>query len=270
MSKILLFDTDGTINPSKLSRKHTIHRINFRTIEDIVQKDIRDDKAVTTIYNAIRTNYSDFMLSFFGSGDFHHFTLFMLKYLSVKGKKFYLVMFDHHYDVGSFRLKHGDQMEYNFGSWMYSALHMPACQGVILVGPPEGWLWSKFQHVPYLKKNFNLHVVGEFAENKEKLFKEYLDKVPEDCDVYLTVDKDVLKAEELETDWDPGSLTLNELYSMVQLVIDKFDKRLLGADVCGDPRHVVWYKQNELRDIRRDHLLFNQRFIKLFNNYLGD
>ena len=32
----------------------------------------------------------------------------------------------------------------------------------------------------------------------------------------------------------------------------------------------VWYKDNELRDIRRDHLIFNQRFIKLFDNYLGE
>jgi len=270
MSKILLFDTDGTINSSTLSRKHTVHRINFRPIESIVQKDIRDNKAITTIYNSIRTNYSDFMMSFYGSGDFHHFTLFMLKYLAVKGKKFYLVMFDHHYDVGSFRLKHGNQMEYNFGSWMYSALHMPECQGVVLVGPPEGWLWSRFQHVPYLKKNFNLHVVGEFEEDKIKKYQDYLDLIPDDCDIYLTVDKDALLEEELVTDWDPGSLTVNELFTMTQILIDKFKKRIIGADVCGDPRHVVWYKNHELRDIRRDHLLFNQRFIKLFNEFLGD
>ena len=156
MNKILLYNTDGTINPNKLSRKHTVRSINFRDIQDTVQKDITDIKTIKTIYNTIRENYSEFMLSFYGSGDFHHLTLFNLQYLAAKkNKKFYLVMFDHHYDVGSMRLRHAPTIEYNFGSWMYSALYMPECLGVILVGPPEGWLWSRFQHIPYLKKKFN-------------------------------------------------------------------------------------------------------------------
>ena len=65
-------------------------------------------------------------------------------------------MFDHHYDVGSFRWKHEKHIEYHFGSWLYSAIQMETCLGVLLVGPPEHWLTSRFQHIPYLKKNFDL------------------------------------------------------------------------------------------------------------------
>jgi len=266
-SKLLLFDTDGTINPKTLSRKHTVKRIDFRPIEKEVAKQVKTYKAANTIHKAIYDNEADFKLSFYGSGDFHHFTLFMLQHYK---DPFYLVMFDHHYDVGSFRWRHKNFIEYHFGSWLYTAIQMKTCLGVLLVGPPEHWLTSRFQHIPYLKKNFNLNVIGEKEENKLELYADKLNDIPKDCNIYITIDKDALTEEDLVTDWDPGSLTSKELFSMIQLLKDSFKERIVGADVCGDPRHRDLYEDQELREMYRDHLIFNQRIIKFFSNYLGE
>jgi len=264
-SKILLFDTDGTIDAKSLTRKHSIKRINFQPIEQEVAKQITTYKAANTIHKAIYDNEADFKLSFYGSGDFHHFTLFMLQHYK---DPFYLVMFDHHYDVGSFRWKHKNFIEYHFGSWLYTAIQMKTCLGVILVGPPENWLTSRLQHIPYLKKNFNLNVIGKKENNKLFKYSKLLEDIPKDANVYLTIDKDVLSEDELVTDWDAGTLKIKEMFEMLQLLTNSVGDRLIGVDVCGDPRHRDLYEQEELIPIYRDHRLFNQRIIKFFSNYL--
>ena len=163
-----------------------------------------------------------------------------------------------------------DHIEYHFGSWLYTAIQMKTCLGVILVGPPEHWLTSRLQHIPYLKNNFNLKVIGKKEDNKIDLYKQFLNEMPEDCNVYVTIDKDVLAEDELVTDWDAGTLTIKEMLEMLKLLVNKVDKRLIGVDVCGDPRHSDLYEGHELRTIYRDHLIFNQRIIKFFSNYLGE
>ena len=266
-SKLLLFDTDGTIKPNTLSRKYSVKRIDFKPIEDKVAKQVKTYKVANTIHKAIYDNEADFKLSFYGSGDFHHFTLFMLQHYK---DPFYLVMFDHHYDVGSFRWRHKDHIEYHFGSWLYTAIQMKTCLGVLLVGPPEHWLTSRLQHIPYLKNNFNLKVIGEKVTNKLDLYNSLVDEIPKDCNIYITIDKDVLTEDDLITDWDAGSLTIKELFKMLQVLTDKCTDRIVGVDICGDPRRQDFLEEHELRKIYRDHLVFNQRIIKFFSNYLGE
>ena len=266
-SKILLFDTDGTIDPNNLTRKHSVKRINFQPIEDKVAKQVTTYKAANTVHKSIRDNEADFKLSFYGSGDFHHFTLFMLQQYK---DPFYLVMFDHHYDVGSFRWKHDNFIEYHFGSWLYSAIQLKTCLGVILVGPPEHWLTSRLQHIPYLKDNFNLHVIGKKESDKVVKYTDLLSNIDENANVYVTIDKDVLSEKELVTDWDAGTLKIKELFQMLGLLTNKVKDRLIGVDICGDPRHRDLYERDELKEIYRNHLIFNQRIIKFFSSYLGE
>ena len=91
----------------------------------------------------------------------------------------------------------------------------------------------------------------------------------QDCDIYVTIDKDVLTEKDLLTDFDGGSLTVKDMFTMLSVLIQKFRKRIVSADICGDPRHIEDYKETKLKDIRLKHLLFNQGMIKLFKNYIG-
>jgi arginase family enzyme len=270
MSRILVFNTDGTVNPLTLTTKYPVKKLDF--LNDKIKHNIREDdttlhqNSINNIHRLIKENISTFTVSFFGSGDFHHFTLFMLQHLK---NPFYLVMFDNHYDVGSFKFKHKANLDYDMGSWMYSALWFKHCKGVLLVGPDnDGWLLRKIQSIKYLKENFNLHVVE--ADDKDPVFtySEYIKSIPSGCDIYITIDKDVLAAQEVATDWGNGLLTINNMFIMLSMLIQKFGKQIIGVDVCGDPRKVDNYSKQRLDRIREQDLDFNKNIIKLFNNYI--
>ena len=51
--------------------------------------------------------------------------------------------------------------------------------------------------------------------------------------VFLSIDKDVLSADELETDWDQGSMAGNELTALCRLLSES--SHILGVDICGEP-----------------------------------
>lgn len=50
--------------------------------------------------------------------------------------------------------------------------------------------------------------------------------------VYITIDKDVLRADDAVTNWDQGQTSLSLLETLVQRVVD--GHRVVGADVVGD------------------------------------
>tara|TARA_Y100000310_G_scaffold112693_1_gene111190 strand:+ start:16903 stop:17748 length:846 start_codon:yes stop_codon:yes gene_type:complete len=279
MPQILVFNTDKTteqmhkgLQQEQFSLHCPVKRIDFidnKVRENIQEEDVElTPRTIKTMLKIVKDNVKDFTMAFFGSGDFHHLTLFMLQ---ERKRDFFLIMFDHHYDVGSFRSKHGPCFDYDCCSWMYSALWLPKCKGVILVGPNKhGFILRKVQSIKYLKKNLNLHVVEKDDKNQLDTYVKYLDTIPKDCDIYVTIDKDVLTEKDLLTDFDGGSLTVQDMFTMLSVLIKKFGKRIVSADVCGDPRHTEDYKQTKLKDVRTKHLLFNQGIIKLFNNYLWE
>ena len=51
--------------------------------------------------------------------------------------------------------------------------------------------------------------------------------------VFLSIDKDVLSADELETDWDQGSMAGNELTALCCPLSES--SHILGVDICGEP-----------------------------------
>lgn len=55
--------------------------------------------------------------------------------------------------------------------------------------------------------------------------------IPEGCDVYLSVDLDVLSPAYARTNWDQGNMTLEQLAGAIRLIKDRC--RIIGVDVCG-------------------------------------
>lgn len=50
--------------------------------------------------------------------------------------------------------------------------------------------------------------------------------------VYITIDKDVLRAEDAATNWDQGCMALDELLAILRAVMERH--HVIGADVVGD------------------------------------
>ena len=54
-------------------------------------------------------------------------------------------------------------------------------------------------------------------------------------DVYISIDKDVLSREYARTDWNQGSMTLDELFAAIKDISLKH--KIIGIDVCGEPKN---------------------------------
>ena len=63
--------------------------------------------------------------------------------------------------------------------------------------------------------------------------KDYLNTadIPEGLPIFLSIDIDVLSLAYARTDWDQGSMTLDELLSAVGRIVA--EHRVLGIDICG-------------------------------------
>ena len=53
--------------------------------------------------------------------------------------------------------------------------------------------------------------------------------------VYISIDKDVLSREYARTDWNQGSMTLDELFAAIKDISLKH--KIIGIDVCGEPKN---------------------------------
>ena len=95
-------------------------------------------------------------------------------------------------------------------------------------------------------------IIGLSKEQKEAIPKEYLDKVICICEeevakwseqdnllidldnlpVYISIDKDVLNKETVNTSWDQGKMSLNKLKLILHKIMK--NKDVIGIDICGE------------------------------------
>lgn len=138
-------------------------------------------------------------LSFLGSGNYHFLTYFLLQKIE---QPFILVLVDNHMDYGE---ESGSIL--HCGNWLRWALGLPLLENVSVVGAtvrienPRLLSWEKARETS--------------------------------APLYLSLDKDVLSPEELELSWEQGNWTRQDLRNFLH---DLPQNRLLGADICGEPR----------------------------------
>lgn len=196
-------------------------------------------------------------LCFMGSGDFHHVTALLLDAaLEQQPVPTTLIHFDNHPDWVTF------DGGLHCGSWINSALENRNIQKAITIGVcsrdlrnPERkganlrWLaQGRLELYPYFHPpslvsadygsgaSFHqdagalywrsIHAIGE-----ENFFEEILSRI-QTPSVYLSIDKDVLSADDAVTNWDQGSMRLPYLLALVSEIGRRH--RIIGADVIGD------------------------------------
>jgi hypothetical protein len=193
-------------------------------------------------------------LAFCGSGDFHHVTPILLEraIAASGGGPVTLLHFDNHPDW----VRYGEGA--HCGSWVGWAARLPGVAKVVTVG-----VCSPDIRRPSARRA-DLDLVGEgrlelyayrdpaggrsvelcgrtwptIADMGEAAFADFLPgRIATDA-VYVTIDKDVLRAEDAATNWDQGQASLSFLKSLLAAVLE--DHRLIGADVVGDWSHAVY------------------------------
>lgn len=193
------------------------------------------------------------MLVVSGSGDFHHITLLLLERAAeAAGRPVTLIHFDNHPDWVRF------QPGVHCGSWVSGAARLPHVAKVITVGVCSGDVEAPDNRVadldiveaglleiyPYRAPQAapSLRVAGQewpaIEAMGEAAFADFLPtRIATDA-VYVTIDKDVLRAEDAGTNWDQGRTSVAFLKTLIGRACE--GRRLIGADIVGDWSKAVY------------------------------
>lgn len=189
-------------------------------------------------------------LIFYGSGDFHHVSLALVRRLE---GPFNLLVLDNHPDwMRGVPLLH-------CGTWLYHAARLPQVRRIFHVGGEVDfdnyYRWMAPWHLLRRRKITVLPAVrrfrgGPWAEiTHEPLRADAHTPACEDrieellrpwrgdlagCPLYISLDKDVLRAAEAVVNWDSGQLTLAEVCAIVRAFLRRADGHVAGVDVVGD------------------------------------
>ena len=127
-----------------------------------------------------------------GTGDYHYITLFWTERIE---EPFALILYDNHPDDQETAFG-GDIL--SCGSWVRSVRSLPMCKGV---------RWTD----------------GGGTDHGVC--------IPEGIPVYISIDLDILSEDYARTDWDQGTVSLEDLSERIKMDIKAH--RLIGADICG-------------------------------------
>ena len=176
-----------------------------------------------------------------GSGDYHHLTLALLQQHQTP---LTLVLFDNHPDW--MRPPH----QYHCGTWIYAAARLPQVVRIVIVGLENGdlggkkfqdgdvesYLSQKIVLLPYtpVEAEVNAEAVTLQSQLKASLkqgVQEILSHISTQ-QVYISVDKDCLRAEDAITNWEQGTLPLETMIACITAI--RAHHTIVGADTVGD------------------------------------
>jgi hypothetical protein len=202
------------------------------------------------------TNDTQPSVTLYGSGDFHHVSLALLRRLRTPIN---LLVLDNHPDwMRGVPFLH-------CGTWLYHAARLAMVKRIFHVGGDvdfdnhyqgmapwkllrsgkivvfpgtrrfERGAWSNIANEP-LRPRQGTPVGRDRAHELLQPFRRELASYP----LYISLDKDVIREEEAVVNWDSGQLTLAEVCTLLRAFISTAQERLAGMDITGDwsPVHV--------------------------------
>lgn len=158
-----------------------------------------------------------------GTGDYHYISLFWLERIQ---EPFTLVLFDNHPDDQPSAFS-PDTL--SCGSWVAEARKLPCCIGTY---------WLTKADCEAAGKNLRCtHPTTGFAGGPpvhEATGGHGFSRLPlrlQGQPIYISIDLDVLSREYARTDWDQGTMSLDDLTEAVLEL--KKSTRIIGVDICG-------------------------------------
>jgi hypothetical protein len=184
---------------------------------------------------------------FAGSGDFHHVTPLLLeRAIAAAGEPVTLIHFDNHPDW----VRHAPGR--HCGSWVGRAARLDGVGRVVTIGvtsPDIGRARARQGDLALIAED-RLDLFAWAAPDGgdevvlegrawptisalgEAAFLDLLEAAVPTGAVYVTLDKDVLRAEDAVTNWDQGLASLDFVMAAVRRLAES--RRIVGADVVGD------------------------------------
>src|SRR5439155_18181003 len=179
---------------------------------------------------------------FMGSGDYHHVSYILIERLRRLNVSVQVVVFDNH----------PDNMRYPFGihcgSWVSHVSRLPFVARVHVVGITSTDVEGAHvieNHLEPLRSGKiiywclqrNLRALRMLGVRESRSFASIADMLHDLSatlssarePVYLSIDKDVLAHDIVQTNWDQGTMRLEEIESTVAML-----QPLIGSDVVGD------------------------------------
>lgn len=160
-------------------------------------------------------------LTLIGRGNYHYASFVLAA--EVK-EPFTLVLFDHHTDM----MASPDERVISCGSWALEALkRLPLLRKVLLIGVSR----ESIRHIPAAYRQ-RVDVLPEERIVEGTVNVHRLIRLITTEAVYISIDKDVLSPLDAATDWDQGSMRLDQLLRLLEAIASA--KRLAGVDICGE------------------------------------
>lgn len=145
-------------------------------------------------------------ITFIGSGDFHYVTYLFLRRIN---RYFNLLVIDNHLDI-----KETFEDFISCGSWLKDALNLKHLRYVFYIGPDTIGSSNKIIRLDEdLKQLPLLNRVGS--------------------PIYISIDKDIISSSFLETNWEQGYLSVDDLLEILSYISAS---NIIGVDICGEPR----------------------------------
>lgn len=209
-------------------------------------------------------------LRFFDSGNYHYMSKILAQGhdlpVGEHGAKAVLIVLDHHTDMQP----SGLLPILSCGSWVWDLLQTEhGFEQVISIGPPEQSvlqareLLAEEQLIPVtFVSEEELAAAREAEGGLSGLVRERISAlIRKESPIYLSVDKDVLSKEVLDTTWDQGILSMGELEQILRVICSgEIAGGVCCMDVCGEPESEC----SEL-EIRRSEAV-NQKLLGIFSD----
>ncbi|QHQ63202.1 arginase family protein [Anaerocolumna sedimenticola] len=173
--------------------------------------------------------YSPYGIHFIDSGNYHYVSKLWADKIT---EPFSLLLFDHHTDMQPPAF--GNVL--SCGSWVKDMMCNPYLNKIYLMGIDEKYIFS----VLYQYKEKVVWFSEKDLANKKTLnwFKNAFIKEP----LYISVDKDVLSAETVKTNWDQGKVSLDTLSSLLKTILN--NQKVIGMDICGECTDILESERN--------------------------
>ena len=214
-----------------------------------------DDEAVETIRRRIAdAGIKDASgIHFFDNGNYHYMSKI---WTDMVQEPFSLVVFDHHPDMQEPRF--GDIL--SCGGWVKKVLgENKFVENVVIIGVAN-----------HLVKEISSEIASFIRESETANHTFHIPHFtsPHPTSIYISIDKDALSPAYAATNWDQGSLSLEQMKALITEIAK--DHRIIGVDICGeraqdfsgDERHTV-QEVDALNDCTNRELVeFLQNFLR--------
>ncbi|CAM2939680.1 Arginase/agmatinase/formimionoglutamate hydrolase, arginase family [Legionella steigerwaltii] len=231
--QILCIESEHQQPSKSLMVNDTLYQIDLSKYEDSLRF-YTTNKSVHIFRELINNlDIKTPLITLLGSGDFHHLSYFFLERIK---EPFNLVVFDNHTDCSFMPPK------FHCGNWLYTAAQLPQCKQILHIGATEGYSWfDRLLGLNQLvrQKHFIAFSAQDMQNQGMKGYQNVLHQIDTNLPIYISVDKDVLSAQEIETDWDQGILKITDFFEMLTLLAQY---RIIGADITGERTEPAHYK----------------------------